>query len=61
MTFEELLRAVHPDPEDALLDKSEESTYWDSCYNFYMENKKKDLTDMSKKQVDWAYKISEGL
>jgi len=49
--------------EDDLLDKTEdhENRYWNSCFNFYMDNKDKDVELLTPKQMDWLQKIEEDL
>lgn len=46
---------------DSLVEKADESDYWNSCLEFYESVEERDLENLSQKQVDWLNKIEENL
>lgn len=60
MTVEELFTAEKV-TLNMLSDKSDESSYWSSCYNFISENWNKAIEQMSPKQANWTSKICEDM
>ena len=45
--------------EEILLEKSEESDYWEKSYNFYMQVKEYPIDRLSFSQEDWLDKIEQ--
>lgn len=60
MTVEELFTAEKI-TLTMLSDKSDESNYWNSCYNFISENWNRQIESLSPKQANWADKICEDM
>lgn len=47
--------------EDELEAKSEESSYWENSYFFYLEVKNKPVDNLSDRQKDWLESIEKEL
>lgn len=62
MTFEDLLTENRTKPQlvEFLTDElSEHGAYWQSCAEFFLDNRHELVGQMSPKQAAWADKISE--
>jgi uncharacterized membrane protein YqiK len=59
--FMQTVKEMYEINEDDLEERAEDSEYWASAYNFYLDNKNKPADRLTDKQAAWMEKIEEQL